>query len=214
VSSQPQPQPIEFPELKKLLIQIQEDIIINRRLEIYEKLPYGARIRERGVLSIADELLKVIRPEIRALQGKPIDGEALDRIRLQQNADGSWLGKMGYLNYVTDDRANGFLRTYVGQCGIAYRGIYAQHVQSILRGEHNSLHLFILWIGNGHRAANFLRLWSFPGKDDSSKRDAGWHQIKTNILEATLTFHNEIMRDSKGPGYCSINHRWGKSEAS
>ncbi len=92
MSSQSQPQLIEFPDLKKFLIQIQEDII-NKRLEIYEKLPYGARIRERGVLSIADELLKVIRPEIRALQGKQIDRETLDRIRLQQNVDGSWLEK-------------------------------------------------------------------------------------------------------------------------
>ena len=181
--SQPQLQHVEFPDLEKLLVQILEDII-QGRLETYKKLPYGTSIRERGVLPVANELLKAVRPEARALHGKHVTREALEHVRLQQKADAPWLEEMGYLDYVTDDRDEDYVRNYVGQCALGHRRILSQHAQSILRGTHDSLHYFILWLGNGHRAANFLRLWSFSDTDSSDATE--WHQMRTNILEATF----------------------------
>lgn len=91
---------------------------------------------------------------------------------------------MGYLDYVTDSRNLGYIRMYVGQSLEARRRLFSQHSQSMLRGDTSCLHYFVVWLGNGRRTANFIRLWEFPrGEGDS---DTMGDIIQPNILEAVL----------------------------
>jgi hypothetical protein len=90
----------------------------------------------------------------------------------------------------TDRRCHQYLRLYVGQTIRSWRRFLVEHVQAILRGNVSSLHYFILWLGNGYRSANFLRLWTLPtGKDDR------WRQATINILECLFA---RVLRSHHG----------------
>lgn len=93
-----------------------------------------------------------------------------------------WGKPSGYLSYITDDRNNKYVRFYVGQCSEARRRIIRQHVQSIQRQRHDNLHYYVTWLGNGHRSANFIRLWEIS----SQKPDEELYCIQANLLEALL----------------------------
>lgn len=123
--------------------------------------------------SLVTEIIGFIEPDLISLQGHLITRKVLDQLRSKQNAP--WPTEIGYLDYVTDDRYENYLRHYVGQTGKSVRRIVYDHVQNLVQGRNNTLHYFILWLGNGHRSSNFLRLWSaLPGTDSSI----------INILEA------------------------------
>lgn len=59
-----------------------------------------------------------------------------------------------------------YIWNYVGHSSDGYSQILLQQAQSILGGKNNTLQYFVPWIENGHRSANFLRLWSLP-EDES-----------------------------------------------
>lgn len=133
-----------------------------------------------GVDAVVTEILGHIDPHIKSLEGKELSRQSLDYIRSQQTDP--WPEKIGYLDYVTDSRLEEYFRIYVGQSGHRLARIMQQHIQSVLQSKRNSLHYFILWIGNGFRSANFLRLWSF--QDDEPVVD--WYHTKCDILELLL----------------------------
>jgi hypothetical protein len=136
----------------------------------------------------ADEIVDSIDPAIQALQGCLVTAQVLDEIRKSQNAPSS--DDVGCLVYITDRRCHQYPRLYVGQTIRSWRRILVEHVQAILRGNVSSLHYFILWLGNGYRSANFLRLWTLPtGKDDR------WRQATTNILECLFV---RVLRSHHG----------------
>lgn len=97
---------------------------------------------------------------------------------------------MGYLDFITDDRDDNWHRLYVGQCMEVLRRLVNGHAQYVLQASTSTLHYFIIWIGNGHRAANFIRLWSMEDeaekvtdKLEAAKKDE-WRRITMNLLEA------------------------------
>lgn len=67
----------------------------------------------------------------------------------------------GYLDFVTDDRNCLYVRFYVGQSIMVVLRIDT-HCRHILQGAFDTLHYFILNMGDGHRRANWLQLWSMP----------------------------------------------------
>jgi len=67
----------------------------------------------------------------------------------------------GYLNFVTDDRNCFYVRFYVGQSTMVVLRIDT-HCRHILQGAFDTLHYYILNMGDGHRRANWLQLWNMP----------------------------------------------------
>lgn len=137
------------------------DDVKNDRLPLPDLSQYKETIRTwLGIEKYADYMLKHIDPDVLALQGQPLTPVALEKIRLQQSEQ--WPLNVGYLDYVTDSRCENYLRFYVGQTIKSTRRIMIDHCQSILKCRNSSLHYFIVWLGNGYRRANFLRLWALP----------------------------------------------------
>jgi hypothetical protein len=67
----------------------------------------------------------------------------------------------GYLDFVADDRNSLYVRFYVGQSITVVLRIDT-HCRHILQGAFDTLHYFILKMGDGHRRANWLQLWGMP----------------------------------------------------
>ena len=67
----------------------------------------------------------------------------------------------GYLDFVTDDRNCSYVRFYVGQSIVVALRLDT-HCRHILQGAFDTLHYYILNMGDGHRRANWLQLWSMP----------------------------------------------------
>lgn len=174
-----------FPDLTILCRSVIAEILSHR-------LP-GTSLAQRDIIQaklrskdLAAYLISFVCPEIKQLQGKLVTRERLDIIKdLQINEGGNWSEtSMGYLDYVTDDRNAGYIRMYVGQSLEARRRLFSQHSQSMLRGDTSCLHYFVIWLGNGHRTANFIKLWDFPrGEGDSNTMG---DITQRNILEAVF----------------------------
>lgn len=157
------------------------DDIANRQIagtKIGEYKSFIANYQNGNRSKLVDNLLQHVEPEILALTGKLVNSEHLDEIRHLQS--GHWPLNVGYLDYVLDDRSDLYIRYYVGQTKFSGRRILVEHMQSILRASFQSLHYYILWLGNGHRSANFLRLWSFPEAQADQIIDA---QTVADLLE-------------------------------
>lgn len=167
-----------------------------------DAFPYRKAIEEHGgILAVANELLRFIEPDIRCLEGSKVSRENLEKIQKKQ---GMWLDRessVGYCDYITDTRNPEYVRLYIGQTKSAERRILLQHIQAIRRGDHSSLHYFILWLGNGHRTANFLRLWSFSNEQEDS-----WSQMCSNFLESLFciafsTHHGCLSKNQSENGF-------------
>jgi hypothetical protein len=128
--------------------------------------------------------MSFIPPEIKQLQGNAVTRQVLDSIKeFQTKEGGDWNdSSMGYLDYVTDRRNPDYIRNYIGQTLQARRRLFSQHSQSILHGDTSSIHYFIIWLGNGSRSANFIKLWEFPRGIGAS--DKVFDICLRNILEA------------------------------
>ncbi|GJP93790.1 bestrophin, RFP-TM, chloride channel family protein [Aspergillus niger] len=114
-------------------------------------------------------------------QGHEVTNAALNTIvALQIDNDEPWNMPSGYASLICDDRDPLWWRLYVGQCSLSWRRIVCQHAQQIMNNSTASLYYFNLWIGNGHRYARFIKLWSFP-KDTVNDT---WYQACSNLLEA------------------------------
>lgn len=82
-----------------------------------------------------------------------------------------------------------YLRAYIGQLSRSSFRISVEHIGQIRRANTASLHHFILACGQGHRFANFLRLWHIgPG---------------SLVLSATqATVENDIVRNILKMSFC------------
>ncbi|KAL3475238.1 hypothetical protein BJX99DRAFT_271176 [Aspergillus californicus] len=128
-----------------------------------ESKPYKKEIIDHGgPTAVAEYLLGLVSPEIKNLEGKIVSAATLEDI-ISSGIDTSTLEQpMGYMSIVKDDRNPEWYRCYIGQCKIFVRRIVRQHGQEILQHSTKSLHHFMLWMGNGHRSANFITLWTLP----------------------------------------------------
>ncbi|KAJ5179717.1 hypothetical protein N7492_002927 [Penicillium capsulatum] len=174
---------LTFPSLETPCTELLQDIQ-NNLLPSCQDMDYAEQvIAHGGIDKVTEELLAHVRPEVLDLQGKQITRGNLEKIRRVQNDDENWDDPIGYLDFITDDRSPEWLRYYVGQCEIAKRRLVNGHAQEALRASLSSLHYFIVWMGNGHRSMNFIRLWSVP----RNKMDMNhWLIIKQNILESVF----------------------------
>lgn len=154
--------------------------ILNDSIEGSKELAYDAEVEDHGgVEAVAKHLCSLVSPEVKCLSGREVTTQMLQEVR-QEQVTTPWKGAGGYLDFVTDDRRNDWLRFYAGQFKDPVRRILRQHSESILKGSCTSLHYFMIWMGNGHRTANFIRLWQFPESETLDQ----WYQIRANILEA------------------------------
>lgn len=124
-----------------------------------------------------------ISPTILQLQGRLLCTETLEEIRKAQNNEEAWNGNIGYMSFITDERDTDYNRRYIGQTNDAQRTIIRQHCQNLLSKSTCSLPRFIIWVGNGNRTANFIRLWSYQGAATQNSVET-WRQNQMNILQA------------------------------
>jgi hypothetical protein len=194
-----------FPDLDGLSQQMLVDIM-NDLIEGSNELPYDAEVQDHGgVEAVAKHLFKLVSPEVKCLSGREVTTQMLQEVRKEQMTI-SWKGAGGYLDFVTDDRKNNWLRFYVGQFNDPVRRILRQHSESILKGSRTSLHHFMIWMGNGHRTANFIRLWQFPESETLDQ----WYQIRANILEALFckafrSMQGVLTKDEIASSYYGLN---------
>ncbi|KAJ5832070.1 hypothetical protein N7474_000381 [Penicillium riverlandense] len=171
----------ELPRLESLCEELLADIL-EKRLAGFDPEYYIRQVDlHGGTRKVTSELVSHVDREILPLQQNKITRKLLDQVRGRQNSP--WAGGSGYTNYVTDDRNDEYFRQYVGQSFQASVRIRGDHRRDIQEGHHTSLHHFILWIGNGHRTANFIRLWTLP-QSGSEKENKQWADTKMNLLEA------------------------------
>ncbi|KAE8381157.1 hypothetical protein BDV26DRAFT_289654 [Aspergillus bertholletiae] len=133
--------------------------------------------------------------EIKALQGKEVTTEKLDRIRAIQDQFENWPRESGYLDYVTDDRSPIYWRPYVGQASDASIRIH-QHLTAAEKKKRTTLHYYIVSEGGKFRAMNYIRLWSLPSElvaDQNAKQPS---LLLNNVLEAVMCFAFPSLRPS------------------
>lgn len=139
--------------------------------------------------------------DIKSFEGQNLSRQALDQVKARQTDP--WPKMIGCMDYVTDSRLESYFRGYIGQSGKGFSRIMQNHAQSILHCKNNSLHYFMLWIGNGHRTANFIRLWSF--QDSASQGE--WYDAKSDILELLFCVFFNSSRWEVSPGRTVIKRR-------
>jgi hypothetical protein len=113
-----------------------------------------------GFHSFAKQILDCIDHDVYQLEGTVLSKRVLEEIREGQTDP--WPEEIGYVNYVTDSRCESYLPFYVGQTVQSWRRILVEHAQAIMQCDVSTLHYFILWVGNGNRQSNFIRLWTIP----------------------------------------------------
>ncbi len=106
----------------------------------------------------------------------------LHEIRHRQNQP--WPKDVGYLDYISDDSDKSYLRPYVGQTGNSRSRIVRQHGSAVRSGKNFSLHLYLIWRGNGLRRANFLRLWTIPDRIPKGQ----WRNTISSVLKLAFCF--------------------------
>ncbi|KAL1859594.1 hypothetical protein VTK73DRAFT_7567 [Phialemonium thermophilum] len=194
--SVPRQSPVGVPTLEKECVNMLQDILDNRlscKLPDFYHCQYLEAIQAHGGVShVAQNLLGSVSPEIRRLEGRPINAKCLEDVRLQQNTPWSSMG--GYLDAITDDRDKNYLRLYVGQSKGLPNRIFDTHRLQMLMFSTKSLHYFIVWLGNGHRQARFVQLWAVP---EGTAWDS-WQQIRFNLLESLFcrafsTHHGSVL---------------------
>lgn len=180
-----------------------EDIMAGR-VSAATIFPYREEILAHGgVQAVAKDLVTYILPEIKRLQGKTVTRQTLDTIwSIQYENQEQWDSPTGYLDYVTDDRNYHYFRLYHGQAAVACKRIIHDHGQAISQCFHNSLHYFILWLGNGHRSANFLRVWALS-RSEKITIEEQWPKMKMTFLEfvsirASHAHHGLLLANGEG----------------
>lgn len=142
---------------------------------------YKAMIKNYGGVSVVtSRLMEMVHKEVLFLEGRIITQDLIKELLSFQSHQKSCGRCGGYVRVLFDLRSSLWLRFYVGQSSCIVWRIYTEHLQNILHHNRTTLDYFILWLGNGNREANFLRLWSLPHWfewDDYAK-------ICSNLLEA------------------------------
>ncbi|QKX64287.1 uncharacterized protein TRUGW13939_11460 [Talaromyces rugulosus] len=181
---------LTFPQLQPLCVQMLEDIIGGMLPECKDYNYSGEIQAHGGIQTVTTEILSCVRPEVLELQEQPVSRKALMETLASQDKDEAWTGPIGYLNFVTDTRCQEWFRLYVGQTNEPQRRIVNQHIQKSLKGSTKSLHYYMIWLGNGDRRVNFIRLWGSPKSNEANrtgeekKATQNWEKIKMNLLEA------------------------------
>lgn len=93
-----------------------------------------------------------------------------------------WRQNSGYLSFIVDNRDPNYIRYYVGQSQNPASRI-KQHMKAIVDAKCDTLHYYVVWKGEGHRRANFIRLWNLILPE---KLDESIHNIFNNILEMVM----------------------------
>ncbi|KAJ5083337.1 hypothetical protein N7456_012764 [Penicillium angulare] len=158
--------------------------ILDRALNGFDPEPYIRQINLHGGAKEATHiLLSHINPAIIQLQGRKVTRKLLDEVQKSQSSSSDQADSSRYMDFVTDDRNDEYFRPYVGQSFEPQKRIRQSHKRDIQENSHFSLHHFILWIGNGHRTAHFIRLWSLP-RFNTDEKNNQWIKAKMNLLEA------------------------------
>lgn len=120
----------------------------------------------------------------------------------------------GYLDFVLDDRDAKYTRYYVGQSN-QIEGRIQTHKHNISQRNNNTLHYYIIAMGEGHRRPNFLSLWSLPqGHHVDEKKRQRRDLLFNNILETVFcrafeslpaeTLQNYFGPSEKTTGYSGV----------
>ncbi|CRG88235.1 hypothetical protein PISL3812_05262 [Talaromyces islandicus] len=107
----------------------------------------------------------------------------LDQVMATQGPYEEWPSEGGYCDVVTDDCNTTFWRPYVGQTDDLPKRV-CQHIRAANKKK-DTLHYWFISIGDGHRAMNFLRLWSIP-QDWLSNKD--YVALLHNFLETIMCY--------------------------
>lgn len=108
----------------------------------------------------------------------------LDEVQAQQlQRVDQWPPNSGYLDYVTDDNDGRYCRFYVGQSSLPKKRI-REHIRCAASLIPQSLHYFVVWMGKGRRAMNFIKLWTLSHADSL---DEEYRLTFANILEMSLS---------------------------
>ncbi|KAJ5587269.1 uncharacterized protein N7459_003034 [Penicillium hispanicum] len=121
-----------------------------------------------------------IDPYIRTLEGKLLRTE--DLLAVQARQDNIWGPDGGYVNIVTDLRNHEYWRAYPGRSKEPLERIKV-HNRQILRGSVSTLHYYIISQGQGHRKANWLKLWQVP---EGLQVSSTFRAVALNVLEMTM----------------------------
>jgi hypothetical protein len=141
----------------------------------------------------------------------------LKGVQAQQMSEGLIWGSIisaGYLDFVLDDRDAKYTRYYVGQSN-QIEGRIQTHKHNISQRNNNTLHYYIIAMGEGHRRPNFLSLWSLPqGHHVDEKKRQRRDLLFNNILETVFcrafeslpaeTLQNYFGPSEKTTGYSGV----------
>ncbi|KAB8261021.1 hypothetical protein BDV32DRAFT_148894 [Aspergillus pseudonomiae] len=176
---------VSFPVIGRVLYTLSLHLFENDYREL-RHIPYRRIIQSyNGPHRVTSQLLESTDSRLEALEGKVISVQLLDNIRLKQsNYIITWPRNSGYLDYVTDDRDMRYWRPYVGQSSNVEKRI-KEHIKGAARMIPDSLHYFVIHKGNGMRAMNFIRLWSFTDHECFNQETKS---IFANILEMAFAF--------------------------
>ncbi|KIM99813.1 hypothetical protein OIDMADRAFT_55715 [Oidiodendron maius Zn] len=144
---------------KKLVLSLRD----GNHAEI-SSLDYSAQIQRHGRDALVSAILSFVHPTVFNLQGQELTPDILRKVQKDQLEGQSfmqWPKFGGYLDFVTDDRSRFYVRFYVGQSIVVALRLDT-HCRHILQGAFDTLHYYILNMGDGHRRANWLQLWSMP----------------------------------------------------
>ncbi|KAB8219620.1 hypothetical protein BDV33DRAFT_191895 [Aspergillus novoparasiticus] len=132
-------------------------------------IPYQKSIMALGGGDNSVEILaEAIHPGVKQFENKVITTKMLHEVR-----------ENGYLSFITDDRNADYWRPYVGQSVDPKRRM-RQHLMAIINGAESTLHYYIIAKGAGHRAINFIKLWTLVWPDYINKHIS---MVFANILE-------------------------------
>ncbi|KAG2022220.1 hypothetical protein GB937_004315 [Aspergillus fischeri] len=185
--------PVRFPTLRHMIILLATALQGDFGRESYLRhIPYTDVVSLfDSIDSFTEVLLGTVDPTIRNLEGRIItrslyvqsNGLILDEVRqAQAKHETQWPLNSGYLDYVSDDRDPDYWRPYVGQSSNTEQRI-AQHVRAIRTGDTDTLHYFVIRRGDGHRTANFIRLWTLALPENV---DPVINNALNNILEMIM----------------------------
>jgi len=150
---------------------------------------YGRFIDQKLVNSDLPSLFRtcIDTDVLECLQGEKIDIGILNYVKERQaRRKKKFQGEGGYLDFITDDRDESYLKFYVGQASSVSRRI-SQHRSSFARGQTDSLHYYIFALGQEYRHSDFIRLFRSPseifGHLDPNREDV---VMLMNILELAM----------------------------
>lgn len=203
-----------FPDLRPVMSQLHDTLLSTSHLEIdLNRKPYCAVIQAFGGRdSFIEMAYDTVLPELKNLQGKPVTAESLHHVRREQAKQPSIWDRPhgGYLNFVTDRRDMNYWRPYIGQAGAPKIRISTHH-SNVQAGHQNSLHYWIIKIGEGQRQANFIRLWtiSFPPKVDDMVKLVFENFLEKVMCRAFQSLPPATLKEFFGPSPCSTGEYSG-----